>query len=283
MTEFLPTTFPTDYNSAFFSRPWVQDALGVPVNFTLSSNTVVNLFFGATGDPMRRTAADLEYLLGAGVGVALVYGDRDYRCNWLGAENVSLVMDHPGAAAFRAAGYAPIVTNATYEGGVVRQHVNLSFSRVFQAGHSVAAYQPETVFRIFQRAMAGKDVASGAVDVRARAGEGSDYSSHGPASSFDIKTEPPATRRAPVCLVMDASITCAANQLDALRDGSAVTQDFVVVSPAPILDAAASGSGSGSGDETGDSAARENAASVATAASLALGVASVGLFIGLVL
>lgn len=54
----------------------------MPVNFTLSSSVIPRDFFARTGDPMRYDAkADLEFLLDTGVGLALVYGDRDYRCN----------------------------------------------------------------------------------------------------------------------------------------------------------------------------------------------------------
>jgi len=229
-----PTRFPANYNSVFLNQQWVQAALGVPVNFTVSSNMLVDLFFSATGDPTRRTMADLEYLLQKGRNVALVYGDRDYRCNWMGAENVSLAAVHPGTAAFAAAGYSPITTNASYQGGVVRQQGNLSFSRVFQAGHVVAAYQPETVFRIFQRAMFRRDIATGNVDV----GEaGANYSSAGPRSSFGIKHAVPSNPP-PVCLVMDAGITCTPDQMEALRNGSAVVEDYVVVWPPPEINTA---------------------------------------------
>lgn len=74
-------TVPPDYPTAFFNQRWVQEALGVPDNFTLSGNTIpVDMLF-MTGDPMVPTVADLDYLLSAGVNLALVYGDRDYRCN----------------------------------------------------------------------------------------------------------------------------------------------------------------------------------------------------------
>lgn len=60
----------------------MQEALGVPVNYSFAPLAPVQNFFGATGDPFRYDGkADLEYLLSTGVGVALVYGDRDYRCN----------------------------------------------------------------------------------------------------------------------------------------------------------------------------------------------------------
>ncbi|KAK0614703.1 Alpha/Beta hydrolase protein [Immersiella caudata] len=232
----MPATFPAHYMSAFYNQPWVQEALGVPVNFTISSDLIVNLFFGVTGDPLRRTLSDLEFLLQRGHNVALVYGDRDYRCNWIAAENVSLVMNHPGSARFREAGYAPIRTNGSYNGGLVRQHGNLSFSRVFQAGHHVAAYQPETVYRIFKRAMFRKDVATGDVD----ATEG--YSTSGPLSPFGSKNTPPESPP-PVCLVTEALLSCTPNQIEALQAGTAVVEGAVVVSPAPVTGTGGGGSG----------------------------------------
>ncbi len=60
----------------------MQEALGVPVNYTFAPAAPVQNFFAVTGDPFRYDGkADLEYLVSTGVGLALVYGDRDYRCN----------------------------------------------------------------------------------------------------------------------------------------------------------------------------------------------------------
>jgi hypothetical protein len=58
-----------------------------------------------------------------------------------------------GEGEFSAHGWEKPVTNKAYDGGLVKQYGNLSFSRVFKAGHSVSAYQPETVYRVFMRAM----------------------------------------------------------------------------------------------------------------------------------
>lgn len=41
------------------------------------------------------------------------------------------------------------------------QFGKLSFTRVFNAGHAVSAFQPETIYRIFMRSMFGTDVATG--------------------------------------------------------------------------------------------------------------------------
>lgn len=48
---------------------------------------------------------------------------------------------------FHEAGYTKIQTNKTYIGGYVRQHGNLSFSRVLQAGHEGDSFEtPMSVF-----------------------------------------------------------------------------------------------------------------------------------------
>lgn len=69
------------YHEAFFNQPWVQAELGVPVNFTMSNTAITNAFFVGTGDPMRVDISFLERVLESDVNVAMVYGDRDYRCN----------------------------------------------------------------------------------------------------------------------------------------------------------------------------------------------------------
>lgn len=51
------------------------------MNFTTSSNPVLEKFFTSTGDPARHTKGELEILLDKGVKIAFVYGDLDYRCN----------------------------------------------------------------------------------------------------------------------------------------------------------------------------------------------------------
>ncbi|KAI7773322.1 hypothetical protein LA080_011226 [Diaporthe eres] len=224
-----PAAFPPGYSIAYYNQRWVQEALGVPVNFTLSANAVVNNFFGATGDPVIVTKSNLEAVLDSGIGVAMVYGDLDYRCNWMGAENVSLSASYADAPSFQSAGYAPITTNSSYQGGLVRQFKNFSFSRVFEAGHIADAYQPETVLRIFERAISGRDVATGEADA---GGGSSGYASSGPASSLNVTNEIPEPVVGPMCFWYDAYYTCDEAQQAALEKNVAVIEDYVVVSPA---------------------------------------------------
>jgi hypothetical protein len=177
---------------SFLNQPWVLADLGVALNWTWGSNIVLDVYSLnldtstiGTGDSFRRGMTDFEYALQNNIGVSMIFGDRDYRCNWLAGEGLSLEAQYPGKKQFNAAGYEKIVTNATYDGGVVRQHGKFSFARVFESGHAVSAYQPETVYRIFQRSMFGQDVATGK-DVA-----GNLYSSKGPASSLWIKSKLP--------------------------------------------------------------------------------------------
>ncbi|KAF2087674.1 alpha/beta-hydrolase [Saccharata proteae CBS 121410] len=214
------------YAIGFLNREWVQKELGVTINFTASSPVVADNFFLA-GDPLRADMSNLELLLYLRKTVALIYGDRDYQCNWIGGEKLSLALDHFSRSGFRASGYANIVHGAANRArGVVRQYEGLSFSRVFDAGHHVSAYQPETVHRIFNRAMSGNDIATGMKS----AAWGGKYASKGPSSSFGIKNKMPKLLNT-TCSVL-ATDSCSMGQLAALADGKAVVKDFIVVEPA---------------------------------------------------
>ena len=91
-----------------------------------------------------------------------------------------------------------------------------------------AAYQPETVFQIFNRAMLNKDVATGKIPT---AGSSNDYSTHGPSSSDQIKNNLPPSPPAN-CYLYDIGNTCTVDQLTAILKGTAEIVDFRVVKPA---------------------------------------------------
>ncbi|KAF3762037.1 hypothetical protein M406DRAFT_49615 [Cryphonectria parasitica EP155] len=221
ISALLPVAIPPLSVPGFFNQDWVQTALGAPLNWTYNSAAVRLNFQSITGDPVRRNIGDLNDLLQNGVNVALIYGDRDFMCNWVGVENVSLQLDWAGKENFVGAGYTNISVNASFIGGVVRQTNGLSFSHIFQAGHSVSFWQPETVSKIFDRAMLHKNVATGEVDD----GYIGAYKSKGPASSLSIRETLPESD------VWGASDSCTKEQLAALANGTAVVQDFVVVEP----------------------------------------------------
>ncbi|CAG7556388.1 unnamed protein product [Fusarium equiseti] len=221
-----PGAFPYEYEAAFFNQQWVQQELGVPLNYTRGNDAFPGVFFEGTGDPARYDLSHLGNILDKGLNVALVSGDRDYRCNWFSVENASLHIPFHGAKYFANSGYADIVTNSSYNGGLVREHGGLSFSRVYQAGHSAGGFQPETVSRIFERAMFRKDVATGEVELD----RNHNYQSNGKTDVRNVKNNLPAPIDS-VCYVLQPADTCTEEQKAALVNGTAETKDWVVTSP----------------------------------------------------
>ncbi|GKZ30320.1 hypothetical protein AbraIFM66950_008742 [Aspergillus brasiliensis] len=227
IAHFTPDAALIPYFFGFLNRPWVQKALGVPVNYTMSSEAV-GASFDSTGDYPRDDArgmiGDIGYLLDSGVKVAMVYGDRDYACPWRGGEEVSLLVEYEEAEKFRGAGYAEVQTASSYVGGLVRQYGNFSFTRVFQAGHEVPFYQPETAYEIFNRAQFNWDIATGRVSTV----ENQDYGTEGPSSTWHIKNEVPESPE-PTCYLLAMDSTCTDEQRERVVSGKAVVRDWVVV------------------------------------------------------
>jgi carboxypeptidase C (cathepsin A) len=210
-----PDSFPpSHYISYLNSRP-VQDAIGALVNFTNTSPGVFEAF-SLTGDWERGPMSPkLASLLNRGVRVGLIYGDRDFICNWIGGEAVSLeVASLAGgsyAANFPTAGYAPVIVNDSYIGGVVRQYGNLSFTRVYQAGHFVPASQPETAFQIFARIIMGTSVSTGEiVDLKG-------YNTTGPLNATSSLALPPSPTE--TCYMRNIGDSCSEDTVSSILVG----------------------------------------------------------------
>ncbi|GAQ45451.1 hypothetical protein AtubIFM56815_011274 [Aspergillus tubingensis] len=242
IAHFTPDAALVPYFVGFLNRPWVQKALGVPVNYTMSSEAVGDSF-DSTGDYPRNDPrgmiGNIGYLLDSGVKVAMVYGDRDYACPWRGGEDVSLLVEYAEAEKFRTAGYAEVQTKSSYGGGLVRQYGNFSFTRVFQAGHEVPFYQPETAYEIFNRAQFNWDIATGEVSLV----ENQDYGTEGPSSTWHVKNEVPESPE-PTCYLLAMDSTCTDEQKERVLSGEALIRDWVVVDD---VDEEAEGSFSGDG------------------------------------
>ncbi|EKJ74168.1 hypothetical protein FPSE_05670 [Fusarium pseudograminearum CS3096] len=196
---FPPMTF-----LEYLNQESIQQAIGAPINYTLSNNEV-GLEFQDTGDQARGgNIQRLAALLNQGVRIALIYGDRDYICNWMGGEAVSQSLAQEAGSEysirFPEAGYAPIIVNDSYIGGVVRQFGNLSFSRIYQAGHAVAAYQPETAFQVFARIILGTSISTGK-DIDATT-----YNTTGDANATHTDKLPDQPK--PTCYIRNLRATC---------------------------------------------------------------------------
>lgn len=205
----------------------VQSALGIPLNFSSYSPAVSDAFHSIGDYPRPGWLQDLAYLLERGIKVALAYGDRDYACNWIGGEAASLAIDFAHTSDFHAAGYEPITVatdaDAAYVGGLVRQFGNLSYSRVFQAGHEIPSWQPETALAIFERALGNRDIATGRKDTSSSSKE---YSSVGPKDTWDFKSAVPE-QELWFCYTLVPG-TCTEEQLAAVQNGSVRISRYVV-------------------------------------------------------
>lgn len=220
--------FPGNEFLDYLANEDVRNKLGVPVNYTELSNTVGKAF-NLTGDYARRDPSgyleNIATLLDSGVQVAMVHGDRDFACNWIGGERVSLNIDYKQSEAFKHAGYADVTIDGSSPVGQVRQHNLFSFTRVYQSGHMVPAYRPDVAYSIFHRTMQLKDVATGNVTIT------EEYSTTGsPNSTTTLKAPhvPSVT-----CYLRGMASTCAQNQIEAIKEGSASIENGVIVSPTP--------------------------------------------------
>lgn len=108
-------------------------------------------------------------------------------------------------------------------GGQVRQHGNYSFSRVFQAGHEVPAYQPEAAYQIFNRAIFGLDIATGTINTE----KDFEYSSKGDVKASQTLQEAPKSP-APTCYIL-SPVTCTDDQIDAVLNNTALIHDYIVI------------------------------------------------------
>jgi hypothetical protein len=171
----------------------------------------------------------------------------DYICNWLGGEAISLAVaaTAPGyTTGFPGAGYAEIVVNSSYIGGAVRQFGNLSFSRIYDSGHLIPAYQPETAFTVFTRIIQGTDIAMGRnVDLATFATSGLANSTH---------TNKVPEQEDTICWIRDMASSCSDDQRQKIANGEGkvvegVYYEKVDSEPSTVLPPSSTASTAGKG------------------------------------
>ena len=86
-------------------------------------------------------------------------GDADWICNWFGNLAAANAVSYSGASAFASKALAPYTVQGT-QGGTFKTVDNLSFLRVFGAGHEVPYYQPALALQVFNQTMMNGALAS---------------------------------------------------------------------------------------------------------------------------
>ncbi len=169
----------------------------------------------------------MAYLLDAGVKVNMMYGDRDYACNWIGGEKASLGVPYGRADEFARTGYSPLLTPDGFSGWT-RQLANFSFTRVYQSGHEVPAYQPAAAYEIFMRATFNRDIPTGLLPVT------HNYATVGPHDTRIFKNTPPEMPK-PRCHILQPG-SCTPDVWAKLEAGRVVVKDWFVVDVLPDED-----------------------------------------------
>ncbi|KAJ2353601.1 hypothetical protein IWW50_004089 [Coemansia erecta] len=139
---------PDDYVSYLRSREFT-DAVGVDpgIKYEECSDDVFDKF-SASGDAMSRSAiSSLEFILGRRVPVMLYSGDADFICNWFGTVAVAKALNWSGRGELAAAPVTdwtwPAESGKHIPGGQFVSAANMTFLRVYEAGHEVPYYQPQ--------------------------------------------------------------------------------------------------------------------------------------------
>jgi hypothetical protein len=109
-------------------------------------------------------------------------------------------------------------------------HITTSRSsgRISNVNLAVSYYQPETTYQIFNRVIFDRDVATGQTSTSPS--NSSTYATTGNSSAL-VSVGPPHRYEsdAPSCYLWDIMETCTSAQVQIFKNGSAITEDFILV------------------------------------------------------
>ncbi|CAG8887255.1 unnamed protein product [Penicillium egyptiacum] len=206
----------------YLNQRHIQEALGVPLNFSANSPVVAQAF-SMSGDNVKGGSLEaIGSILDSGISVTLIYGDRDFACNWLGGKALSQAIGWSKAQTFQKAGIQDLVIPLYPKAAQVQQGGGLSFIRVYSASHSVGMQQPQIAQTIYNRAIAGVDIATGSILADAR------YATFHEYPSWEWEDEPPPVAESNPCYTLNLGL-CSERQRSMFLDGSGTVQDFFLI------------------------------------------------------
>ncbi|KAI8334710.1 Alpha/Beta hydrolase protein [Chlamydoabsidia padenii] len=131
----------------FLSIPHVWALVGSRSTFHHCSPAVHRDFY-KTGDYARNFAPDVGYLLDHGIRALIYAGDADYRANWYGVHGWTKVVDFKASKKYRQQKLQPWLVDGV-ESGEIQAGGNLTFVRVYGAGHKTPFYKPKESLQMF--------------------------------------------------------------------------------------------------------------------------------------
>jgi len=141
---------------AFLNSARVRKTLGVGDRKWEECNMLVHSQF--FGDFMRDFSQKLVPLIEDDIRVMIYAGDQDLICNWLGNKRWVDALEWAGSQGWAAAEVKPWFTKGKQSGNVT-SFENLSFVKVFGAGHMVPMDQPLAALDMITRFVRHKDLA----------------------------------------------------------------------------------------------------------------------------
>ncbi|KAI8369176.1 Alpha/Beta hydrolase protein [Choanephora cucurbitarum] len=147
----------------YANREEVRESLGIDeeAGKYQSCSDSVGYRFGQTGDSGIDYSPHVAETLEAGVKVLLYVGDMDFICNWMGNLAWSLKMKWSGQQGYNEAPVEKWYSDLTGQhAGDVRTFGNLTFLRVFDAGHMVPYDQPKNSLDFFNKWLNGLPLAN---------------------------------------------------------------------------------------------------------------------------
>ncbi|SNX82969.1 related to carboxypeptidase [Melanopsichium pennsylvanicum] len=152
-----------EYIETLLNNPNIKKNLGVPESVTFQScNMNINQAFLLQGDSMHDSAALLPELIEDGIRVLIYAGEADFMCNYMGNLEWMQQLQTSYLNDFNN-GTAKEWTVNGKKAGQIRQGGkgagNLTYARVYEAGHMVPYDQPEVAAEMLNRWLANKALA----------------------------------------------------------------------------------------------------------------------------
>ncbi|KAH7364745.1 Alpha/Beta hydrolase protein [Rhexocercosporidium sp. MPI-PUGE-AT-0058] len=152
--------FPPKTYVTYLRRPEVVRAIGASDKFpfTECSDSMFGKFT-KTGDNARSFLPTLSRVVQSGITTLIWAGDADWICNWYGGLESADAVVYDGAGDFRKKEVSTYYVDGV-PAGTFKSVGNLSWMRVFEAGHHVPYYQPRLALQVFKQTMQRKAVFS---------------------------------------------------------------------------------------------------------------------------
>ncbi|KAI0254935.1 carboxypeptidase S1 [Lactifluus subvellereus] len=141
--------FPPGTYSTYLQTPEIQKAIGARVKYQECPDAPSRKF-ATTGDDARSFLSTLSEVIQSGVQVLIWAGDADWNCNTAGVQAAISRLTFPESSSFNSKSLAPYTVGGV-QYGTFKTAGKLSFLNVFEAGHTVPAYQPVAALQVFSQ------------------------------------------------------------------------------------------------------------------------------------